>query len=162
VRAVEAGIEARHLGHAGKGRHGGADAGEVVRLVQRGKGRQRLEFGNQGFVDERRRGVIDATVHDAMADGVDSDAGNGLAEGRERGAQCHGMVRHVPGGDHRYIASVRPAETNGARFADSVDEAGRHRRVALERVQRELEGRRARVEGKESAGHDAPTAATRA
>ena len=72
VATVKRGIEAGHLYRIGEGVARGADAGEVVRLMQ---GRERLVFFErfQNLIgDDDRGGVLRAAVHHAMPDAGDA------------------------------------------------------------------------------------------
>ncbi len=67
VLAVKGGVETRHLQRLPKGRHGRADAGQVVRLVQRRQGGQRVELLQHLGVDPHRLRKMHPTVHHAVA-----------------------------------------------------------------------------------------------
>ena len=61
--AVEGGIEAGHLRQVRLHRGNGADAGEIVRLVQGCERTERLELGEHSRIDPDRRGVVDPAMH---------------------------------------------------------------------------------------------------
>jgi len=82
---VERGVEAGELRGAGKGRARRANAGEVVRLVQRRERLERRQRGEQRLVDRRRGDVRGAAVDDAVADAGDlAFAGEELAPREQR------------------------------------------------------------------------------
>ena len=65
--AVEGGIEAGDLGQVRLASGDRADAGEVVRLMQRGERAERLELGEHGIVDPHRGGELGAAVDHPVA-----------------------------------------------------------------------------------------------
>ena len=68
MAAVERGIEAGDLRQVGLDRGDRADAGEIVRLMQRRERAERLEPGEHRGIDAHRRRVVDAAVHHPVAD----------------------------------------------------------------------------------------------
>ena len=68
MAAVERGIEAGHLRQVGLDRGDRADAGEIVRLMQRRQRAERLELGEHRRIDAHRRGEVDAAMHHAVTD----------------------------------------------------------------------------------------------
>ena len=67
VLAVKGGVKTRHLQRLPKGRHGRADAGQVVRLVQRGQGGQRIKLRQHLRIEPHGLGVMHPAVHHAVA-----------------------------------------------------------------------------------------------
>ena len=68
VGAVERGIEARDLGQLGPEPGDRADAGEIVRLVQRRERHERGQLLEHRWTHPHRPGVVDAAMHHPMAD----------------------------------------------------------------------------------------------
>ena len=68
MAAVEGGIEAGDLRQLGLDRGDRADAGEIVRLMQRRQRAERLEPGEHRRIDAHRRRVVDAAMHHPVAD----------------------------------------------------------------------------------------------
>ncbi len=73
VAAVKGGVETGDLRRKGKDFARRVDAGHVVRLMQRRQRLQVSELFQHAFVDDRRRGIVHASVHDSVADGLDRD-----------------------------------------------------------------------------------------
>jgi hypothetical protein len=71
LRAVESGVEARDLRHAGEYFLDGVDAVQVVRLVQRREALVVGELVEVGGAENDRMRVAVAAMHDAVADGDD-------------------------------------------------------------------------------------------
>jgi hypothetical protein len=75
----------------------GADAREVVRLVQRREGDQRLEPSQRGLVQHLRFGEIEPAVHDPVADGRDRFAGEMRLQRGENGGDGGAVMASVAG-----------------------------------------------------------------
>ena len=67
-RAVKRGVEAADLRHLGIDRKGGAHRGKIVRLVQRGERRKRVEPRDPVRIELDRGAVIEPAVNDPVAD----------------------------------------------------------------------------------------------
>ena len=68
---VECGVEARHLRDVRRRIQDGADRCQIVGLVQRCQRNQLGERRQHGSIQAHGRRVMEATVHDAMADSLD-------------------------------------------------------------------------------------------
>ncbi len=66
--AVKGRIETGDLRHARKGRKGRANAGQIVRLMQRREGGKRLELGQQVAVHPGRPAPFRAAMHHPVPD----------------------------------------------------------------------------------------------
>ena len=68
VAAMKRGVEAADLRHLGIDRKGGAHRGKIVRLVQRGERRKRVEPRDPVRIELDRGAVIEPAVNDPVAD----------------------------------------------------------------------------------------------
>jgi hypothetical protein len=104
---VKGGVETGHLHRLGEGRDGGADAGEVVGLVQRRERGERVEPFDQVGREPLRRVDVGAAMDDAVADARDPSAADPGGERREDRGEAGGVVG---GGD----VARRPSRTSRA------------------------------------------------
>ena len=65
---VKGGIEAGDLGKVRRQGCNGADRGQIVRLVERRKRAERVEFGEKVGIDAARCGETHPAMHDAVPD----------------------------------------------------------------------------------------------
>jgi hypothetical protein len=70
LAGVELGVETGHLRHVGQQRGNGANRRQVVRLVQRGQGREPFELCQRVGRDAHRPRKMLAAMHHPMADGA--------------------------------------------------------------------------------------------
>jgi len=158
LAAVEGGIETGDLRHVGQQGLQGADAGDVVRLVQRGEGDEAGQVAEYGFIDDGRLRVALAAVHDAMADGDDLPAGVRGHEPLEQGVEGDVMADLFAGDGlvGNLLAGAVFGDHFGGVGADTVDLAGdfgfRGDRV-VEREQGELDGRRSGIDRQDGLLH---------
>ena len=68
MTAVERGVEAGHLRQVGLDRGDRADAGEIVRLMQRRERTERLQLGEHRRTDAHRRHEVDTAMHHPVTD----------------------------------------------------------------------------------------------
>ena len=114
LRAVEGGVEARHLRHAREGVARGAHALEVVRLVQRGQGLEGREPREDRVVDRDRVVELDAAMDDAVAHRGHAHVRRVLAQQAQRRPQRvvvgrGGAALRPPGPRRRAPRPRRPA-----------------------------------------------------
>ena len=88
-------VETDDLRHAREGRVGGLDAREIMRLVERGQRRQRPQIRENRWVHDRRRGMVQPAVHDAVADGADHDVGKLRLDPSENQANRLFVIRQL-------------------------------------------------------------------
>ena len=96
VAAMKGGVETDDLRHAREGRVGGLDPREIMRLVERGQRRQRPQIRENRRVHDRRRGMVQPAVHDAVADGADHDVGKLRLDPSENQADRLFVIRQLP------------------------------------------------------------------
>jgi hypothetical protein len=65
---MERRVEAGDLRQVGVDRGDRADAGEIVRLMERRQRAERLQPGEHGRIDAHRCRIVDAAMHHAVAD----------------------------------------------------------------------------------------------
>ena len=127
LRAVESGVETGDLRHGREGRARGLHPRQVVRLVQRRQRLQRRHRGEDGVVDQHRPGKGRAPMHDAVA---------------------HGHHRRAADARQHLLQGLRVRQARGAKALDLARQQ-RRRQIAVARKQRELDRRRAGVEGEQ-------------
>ena len=156
--AVEAGVEAGHLGQLRRPRRDRADGRQIDRLVQRRKWRQGLERRDDVVIDPdwpRER----APAMDHPVTGGDRVEGDGLAlhpgqERRHQVAMSRGRVDRGQAFRRRDVAAPVPRREN--RLPADAGDLAPEQRLGLgpvRRIEREFEARRAGVDDEDGVGH---------
>jgi hypothetical protein len=93
MAAMEGGVETGNLWHVRPSLARRFDAGDVVQLVQRRKGNERLKLSDDVVSDDHRRVVMNAAMHDAVTGGNHVGVREGAAPPGEYAAKRVGMER---------------------------------------------------------------------
>jgi hypothetical protein len=148
---VKGGIETGDVGHARKSRLRGPDPGQIVRLVQRRKGREGFEIGHRLGRQQRRFGIIGPAMHDAVTDHRHRARPLGRLDRTE-----NRLERVVVAVDARHLARVGTDDLQLRGDADRLHLAGQpHLRVSAGApiVKAELDRRGAGIEREDAVGH---------
>ena len=150
LAAMEAGVEAGHLRHAGQLVPHGFDRGQVVGLMERRQRHQRAKVLQDFRRDDAGTGVLGAAMHDAMADAQHARAGVAFAEPSGEHAERRAPIANRC--IQRVVGQLRTRVVLGRetrRCSDPVDLAARLQTPGLlagPAIHAELQARRTGIE----------------